>query len=95
MPRMRRQRANTMITTTTLAIWCSLFTAVFVSLSVRARALRSLNTFTTQFLRDLLLTLLCSCAPSKRFSALMATSRPMNRIKSDKYMYLEPGFATL
>jgi hypothetical protein len=43
---------------------------------------------TTQFLRDLLLTLLCSCAPSKRFIALTASSCLMNLIKSDKYMYL-------
>lgn len=43
---------------------------------------------TTQFLRDLLLTLLCSCAPSKRFIALTASSCLMNLIRSDKYMYL-------
>ena len=45
-PRMRSQRASTINATTTLAIWWSLFTAVLVSLSVRASALRSLNAFT-------------------------------------------------
>ena len=45
-PRIKSQSANTTIPTTTLAIWFSLFTAVFVSLSVRARALRSLKAFT-------------------------------------------------
>lgn len=44
--RMRSQRANTIRPTTTLAIWWSLFTAVLVSLRVRARALRSRNAFT-------------------------------------------------
>jgi hypothetical protein len=43
---------------------------------------------TTQFLSDLLLTLLCSCVPSKRPMAFKASSCVMKRIKSDKYMCL-------
>jgi hypothetical protein len=49
--RIRSQRANTMMPTTTLAIWFNLFTVKC-----------SDKIITIQFLRDLLLTLLCSCA---------------------------------
>ena len=127
MPRISSQRADTMRPTTTFPIWLSLLTAVLVSLSVRARALRSLNALTykrnhydnvrkcimksevndnplydfdstfnkiitTQFLRDLLLTLQCSLAPSKRCIALVASSCFMKHIKSAKYMYLHYSF---
>lgn len=45
-PKITRQMTRMMMLTKTFTIWWSLFTAVFVSFSVKARALRSLNAFT-------------------------------------------------
>lgn len=45
-PKITRQMTRMMMLTKTFTIWWSLFTAVFVSFSVNASALRSLKAFT-------------------------------------------------